>query len=76
MQWLCFLKRKYPLINILYVQEFLVNCVIFCIFVTTLELKIIVREKNLKNKDIHNASVAFISESMPKFLIFFVKFGS
>ena len=30
-----------------------------------------VREKNLKNKDIHNASLACIIESLPKSLILF-----
>ena len=36
-----------------------------------LEIKIMVREKNLKNKDIHNSSLACIIESMPKNLILF-----
>ena len=49
------------------------NCVIFYSFVTAylLEIKVVVREKILKYKDIHNASSACIIESMPKNLILF-----
>ena len=38
-------------------------------------ITIMVRKKILKNKDIQNASKAFIFESMSNILIFFVKFG-
>ena len=54
--------------------HFLVNCVIFSILSPPylLEIKIMVREKNLKkNKDIHNASSTCIIESVPKNLILF-----
>ena len=49
------------------------NCVIFTVLSQPyfLEIKIMVRGKNLKNKDIHNASLACIIESMPKKLILF-----
>ena len=48
--------------------KFLVNFVIFYIFVTPFlqEINILVREKILKNKDVHNASLACIIESVPK----------
>ena len=49
------------------------NCVIFTVLSLPYlqEIKIMVREKILKNKDIHNASLACIIESMPRNLILF-----
>ena len=53
--------------------KFLVNFVIFYIFVTALSPrnKNFGSEKILKNKDVHNASLACIIESVPKNLILF-----
>ena len=93
MQWLRFLKRKYRLFNIFYVQNlfwslcpqfqeceaeichFLLNRVIFCIFVTALSPRnnnYGTRKVFLKIKDIRNASLACIIESMLKNLILFL----
>ena len=54
--------------------QFLVNCVIFYIFVTALSPwnnNYGTRKKILKNKDIHNASLACIIKNMPNILILF-----
>ena len=54
--------------------NFLVNFVFFYIFVTALSPRnnnFGTRKKILKNKDVHNASLACIIESVPKNLILF-----